>query len=63
VAGRDFFADGELGCESHRRNWARRVTPESFLAVLDWNTCLTIRGVVAELVETPARFSTYAHAC
>src|SRR6266403_2104463 len=33
LVGRDFFADRELGCESHGRHWPRRFAPESFLAV------------------------------
>jgi len=33
VAGWDFFADRELGCESHWGHWPRRFAPESFLAV------------------------------
>jgi long-chain acyl-CoA synthetase len=59
------------GTFSRTVNWAANRTGaighgasllKVFWPYLDWNTVFDNSRVVAELVETPARFSTYAHA-
>jgi len=60
-AWRNFFADCELGCESHRA-MPRRLAPKVSGPTWTGHGFDNSR-VVAELGETPARFSTYAPAC